>query len=91
MLIFVRRFSREILIKVGEVFGEVFEGSEKKIVFIVSVDYGYVYDENGFYGYRKESEEYDRFIMELINESCFEEFLEILDELIEKVLFDSYW
>lgn len=72
-----RRLSRETLIKAGEVLGEVLEGSEKKIALIVSADHGHAHDENGPYGYRKESEEYDRLIMELINESRLEELPEI--------------
>ncbi|AMQ18453.1 DODA-type extradiol aromatic ring-opening family dioxygenase [Thermococcus peptonophilus] len=86
-----RRLSRETLIKAGEVLGEILEGSEKKIAFIVSADHGHAHDENGPYGYRKESEEYDRLIMELINENRLEELPEIPDELIEKALPDSYW
>lgn len=86
-----RGMSREALIKAGEVLGEVIERSKKKIALIVSADHGHAHDENGPYGYRKESEEYDRLIMELINENRLEELPDIPDELIEKALPDSYW
>ncbi|MDI3474728.1 MAG: hypothetical protein PWQ95_456 [Thermococcaceae archaeon] len=86
-----RSLSRETLIKAGEVLGEVLERSEKKIALIVSADHGHAHDENGPYGYAKESEEYDRLIIELINENRLEELPEIPDELIEKALPDSYW
>jgi len=71
--------------------GEVLEESEKKVALIVSADHGHAHDENGPYGYRKESEEYDRLVMKLINENRLEELPSIPDELIEKALPDSYW
>ncbi|MBP1911226.1 DODA-type extradiol aromatic ring-opening family dioxygenase [Thermococcus stetteri] len=86
-----RGLSRETLIKAGEVLGEVLERNEKKIALIVSADHGHAHDENGPYGYAKESEEYDRLIMELINENRLEELPSIPDELIEEALPDSYW
>ncbi|WP_048147863.1 DODA-type extradiol aromatic ring-opening family dioxygenase [Palaeococcus ferrophilus] len=86
-----RRLSRETLIKAGEVLGEVLEGGKKKIALIVSADHGHAHDENGPYGYRKESEEYDKLIMELINENRLEELPSIPNDLIERALPDSYW
>jgi len=86
-----RNLSRETLIKFGETLGDVLEGSEKKIALIISADHGHAHDENGPYGYRKESEEYDRLIMELINENRLEELPEVPEELIRRALPDSYW
>ncbi|NJF25242.1 extradiol dioxygenase [Thermococcus sp. Bubb.Bath] len=86
-----RGLSRETLIKAGEVLGEVIERSEKRIALIVSADQGHAHDENGPYGYRKESEEYDKLIMELIKENRLEELPSVPDGLIEKALPDSYW
>jgi aromatic ring-opening dioxygenase LigB subunit len=86
-----RGLERTTLIKAGEVLGEVLERSEKRVALIVSADQGHAHDENGPYGYRKESEEYDEMIMKLINENCLEELPSISDELIEKALPDSYW
>jgi aromatic ring-opening dioxygenase LigB subunit len=86
-----RGLSREILIKAGEVLGGVLERSEKRIALVVSADQGHAHDEKGPYGYRKESEEYDKLIMELINGNCLEELPSIPDELIKNALPDSYW
>ncbi len=86
-----RSLSRETLIKFGEALGNLIEESEKKVALIISADHGHAHDENGPYGYRKESEEYDRLIMMLINENRLEELPEIPDELIRNALPDSYW
>ena len=86
-----RNVSREILVKFGEVLGEVIEREGKKIALIISADHGHAHDENGPYGYRKESETYDRLIMELINENRLEELLKIPEELVKSALVDSYW
>ncbi|ASJ06014.1 DODA-type extradiol aromatic ring-opening family dioxygenase [Thermococcus pacificus] len=86
-----RSLSRETLIEFGEALGEVMEKSKKRIALIVSADHGHAHDENGPYGYRKESEEYDRLIMRLINENRLEELPKISEELVNKALVDSYW
>ena len=86
-----RSLSRETLIKFGEALGNLIEESEKKVALIISADHGHAHDEKGPYGYRKESEEYDRLIMRLINEDRLEELPEIPDELIRNALPDSYW
>ena len=86
-----RGIDRETLIKSGEILGEVLEESGKRIALVVSADHGHAHDENGPYGYRKESEEYDRLIMRLINEERLEELPNIPDELIMNALPDSYW
>ena len=86
-----RNLSRETLVKFGELLGDIMEESERRIALIISADHGHAHDENGPYGYRKESEEYDRLIMRLINESRLEELPEIPDELIRAALPDSYW
>ena len=86
-----RSINREALIEFGEVLGEVVEKSKKKVALIISADHGHAHDENGPYGYRKESEEYDRLIMKLINENRLDELPEIPDELIRAAMPDSYW
>ncbi|CAD5245048.1 DODA-type extradiol aromatic ring-opening family dioxygenase [Thermococcus camini] len=86
-----REVSRETLVKFGEVLGDVIESAEKRIVLIVSADHGHAHDENGPYGLRKESETYDRLIMELINENRLEELLRVPEELVRNALVDSYW
>ncbi|WP_297458031.1 extradiol dioxygenase, partial [Thermococcus sp.] len=86
-----RNLNREALIGFGEALGDLIEESEKKVALIISADHGHAHDENGPYGYRKESEEYDRLIMRLINEDRLEELPEIPDELIRNALPDSYW
>lgn len=86
-----RSLSRETLIKFGEALGDLVEESEKKVALIISADHGHAHDENGPYGYRKESEEYDRLIMELINENRLEELPGVSGELVRKALVDSYW
>ncbi|WP_297521727.1 extradiol dioxygenase [Thermococcus sp.] len=86
-----RSLSRKALIGFGEALGNLIEESEKKVALIISADHGHAHDENGPYGYRKESEEYDRLIMRLINEDRLEELPEIPDELIRNALPDSYW
>ena len=86
-----RSLRRETLIEFGEVLGEVMEKSKRRVALIISADHGHAHDENGPYGYRKESEEYDRLIMRLINEERLEELPNIPDELIMNALPDSYW
>ncbi|NJE05313.1 extradiol dioxygenase [Thermococcus sp. M36] len=86
-----RNLSREMLVKFGETLGDVIEVSGKKAALIISADHGHAHDENGPYGYRKESEEYDGLIMELINENRLDELPKISEELIRKALPDSYW
>ncbi|ASJ00021.1 DODA-type extradiol aromatic ring-opening family dioxygenase [Thermococcus gorgonarius] len=86
-----RGIDREPLVRSGEILGRVLEGSEKRVALVISADHGHAHDENGPYGYRKESEEYDRLIMKLINENRLEELPEIPEELVNKALVDSYW
>lgn len=86
-----RGVSRETLVRFGEVLGEVLEKDAKKIALIISADHGHGHDENGPYGKVKESEEYDRLIMELINGDRLEELPEVPEELVRKALVDSYW
>ena len=86
-----RGLKRETLVKFGEVLGDLIEESEKKVALIISADHGHGHDENGPYGKVKESEEYDRLIMELINEERLEELPRIPEELVDKALVDSYW
>ncbi|WP_457743116.1 DODA-type extradiol aromatic ring-opening family dioxygenase [Thermococcus sp.] len=86
-----RGLPRETLVRFGEVLGEVLEREEKKIALIISADHGHGHDENGPYGKVKESEEYDKLIMELINGNRLEELLNIPEELVRKALVDSYW
>ncbi|WP_456421862.1 DODA-type extradiol aromatic ring-opening family dioxygenase [Thermococcus sp.] len=86
-----RGVSRETLVKFGEILGDVIERAKKRIALIVSADHGHAHDENGPYGLRKESETYDRLIMELINENRLEELLKIPEELVRNALVDSYW
>ncbi|WP_297068100.1 extradiol dioxygenase [Thermococcus sp.] len=86
-----RGIDRETLIKSGEILGKVLEESGKRIALVVSADHGHGHSEKGPYGKVKESEEYDRLIMELINENRLEELPEIPEELVSKALVDSYW
>ncbi|ASJ13241.1 DODA-type extradiol aromatic ring-opening family dioxygenase [Thermococcus thioreducens] len=86
-----RNLSREMLVKFGETLGDIIEVSGKKVALIISADHGHAHDEKGPYGYRKESETYDRLIMELINENRLEELLKIPEELVRNALVDSYW
>ena len=86
-----RGVGRETLVKFGEILGDVIESAEKRIALIVSADHGHAHDENGPYGYRKESETYDRLIMELINGNRLEGLLNIPEELVRNALVDSYW
>ena len=86
-----RGIDRETLIKSGEILGKVLEESGKRIALVVSADHGHGHSEKGPYGKVKESEEYDRLIMELINENRLKELPEIPEELVSKALVDSYW
>ncbi|WP_148883316.1 DODA-type extradiol aromatic ring-opening family dioxygenase [Thermococcus aciditolerans] len=86
-----RNVPREVLVRFGEVIGDVTEGSEKRVAFIASADHGHGHSEEGPYGKVKESEEYDRLVMELINENRLEELPDIPEELVRKALVDSYW
>ncbi|WP_297064801.1 extradiol dioxygenase [Thermococcus sp.] len=86
-----REVDRETLVKSGEILGKVLEESGKRVALIVSADHGHGHSENGPYGKVKESEEYDRLIMELINENRIEELPSVPEELVNKALVDSYW
>ncbi|WP_010479222.1 DODA-type extradiol aromatic ring-opening family dioxygenase [Thermococcus zilligii] len=86
-----RGINRKTLVKAGEILREVLEESGKRVALIISADHGHAHSKNGPYGYRKESEEYDELIMELINEDRLGELLEIPEELISNALPDSYW
>lgn len=86
-----RNVSRETLVKFGEVLGDVIDTDERRIALIISADHGHAHDDDGPYGYRKESEEYDRLIMRLINENRLEELLKIPEKLVKNALVDSYW
>ncbi|WP_088863090.1 DODA-type extradiol aromatic ring-opening family dioxygenase [Thermococcus celer] len=86
-----RNVPRETLVRFGEVLGEVIEESEERVALIISADHGHAHDENGPYGFRKESEEYDGLVMELIRENRLEGLLEIPEELVKAALVDSYW
>jgi len=86
-----RGVNRETLVRFGEILGEVIEREDKKIALIISADHGHGHSDEGPYGKVKESEEYDRLIMKLINENRLEELLSIPEELVRKALVDSYW
>ncbi|WP_297065420.1 extradiol dioxygenase, partial [Thermococcus sp.] len=86
-----RGVDRGTLVKAGEILGKVLEESEKKIALIISADHGHGHSEDGPYGKVKESEEYDRLIMELINENRLEELPNVPEELVRNALVDSYW
>ncbi|QDA32561.1 extradiol dioxygenase [Thermococcus indicus] len=86
-----RGVSRETLVKFGEVLGDVLDMEEKKVALIISADHGHGHSENGPYGKVKESEEYDKLIMELINGNRIEELPKLPEELVRKALVDSYW
>jgi len=86
-----RSLSREKLVRFGEILGEVIEESKRKIALVVSADHGHAHDEKGPYGLRKESEEYDSRIMDIIRRNRLEELLHIPEELVERALVDSYW
>ena len=86
-----RGVSRGTLVRFGEVLGEVLEKDAKKTALIISADHGHGHDENGPYGKVKESEVYDRLIMELIPENRLEELPNVPEELVSKALVDSYW
>ena len=86
-----RGIDRGTLLKSGEVLGKVLEESEKRIALIISADHGHGHSENGPYGKVKESEEYDRLIMRLINGNRLEELPHVPEELVRKALVDSYW
>ena len=86
-----RGIDRGTLVRSGEILGRVLEESEKKIALIISADHGHGHDEKGPYGKVQESEEYDRLIMELINENRLEELPNVPEELVSKALVDSYW
>ncbi|NJE60624.1 extradiol dioxygenase [Thermococcus sp. 21S7] len=86
-----RNVSREALVRFGEIIAEVIEGSGKRVAFIASADHGHGHDEKGPYGKVKESEEYDRLVMEILSENRLERLMEIPEELVRKALVDSYW
>ncbi len=86
-----RNVPRKVLVRFGEIIGDVIEGSRKRVAFIASADHGHGHDENGPYGKVKESEEYDRLIMDIISENRLEKLMEIPEELVRKALVDSYW
>ncbi|KUH33398.1 extradiol dioxygenase [Thermococcus celericrescens] len=86
-----RNVPREVLVRFGEVIGDVIEWSEKRVAFIASADHGHGHSEEGPYGKVKESEEYDRLVMEIISENRLEKLMEIPKELVRKALVDSYW
>ena len=86
-----RGVDRETLVRFGEILGEVIEREEKNVALIISADHGHGHSNEGPYGKVEESEEYDRLIMELINENRLEELPHIPEELVRKALVDSYW
>ncbi len=86
-----REIDRKTLLKSGEILGRVLEKSEKKVALIISADHGHGHSENGPYGKVKESEEYDKLIMELINKNRLGELPNVPEELVSKALVDSYW
>ena len=85
-----RKVSREVLVKFGEVIGEVLEEYDKKVTFVASADHAHAHG-NGPYGHAPEAKEYDEFIMRIIKENRLEKLLEISDERINKALPDSCW
>ncbi|WP_297421352.1 extradiol dioxygenase [Thermococcus sp.] len=86
-----RGVERADLIEFGEVLGRTLEEEGEKVALIISADHGHGHDENGPYRKVKESEDYDRLIMELINENRLEELPELPEEFVKKALVDSYW
>ncbi|WP_297497624.1 extradiol dioxygenase [Thermococcus sp.] len=86
-----RGLDRKTLVRAGEILGKILEESGKRVALIISADHGHGHSENGPYGKVKESEEYDRLIMKLINENRLEELPKIPEELVSKALVDSYW
>jgi len=85
VLVTSSKVDRETLVRFGEVLGDVLGQEDKKAALIISADHGHGHPKV------KESEIYDRLIMELINEDRLEELLSIPEELVRKALVDSYW
>ncbi|CAB50212.1 DODA-type extradiol aromatic ring-opening family dioxygenase [Pyrococcus abyssi] len=85
------KIERETLIKFGKALARILNNYERKVALVISADHGHAHDEKGPYGYAKESEEYDKIIVEALKNSNLEMLLELDDEFIAKAKPDSYW
>jgi len=87
--------SREIpwdnLVKLGEFIVDIAIKSNKKTAFIASADQGHAHDPKGPYGFDKASEEFDKYVLNLVKSGSLSKLLELKPSFIEKAKPDSFW
>lgn len=86
-----RDTSYDNLVKMGEIINDIAIKSNKRIALIASADQGHCHDENGPYGYTKESKILDEKIIEIVKSNNFEALYQIDKDLIDKGKPDSIW
>jgi len=86
-----REIPKNQLVEMGQIIGDVLNKSDKKIAIIASADQGHCHDENGPYGFNKESKVLDDKIMTIIEDNQLEKLLYIEESLIEEGKPDAIW
>lgn len=75
----------------GKVLGEVAEGESKRIAFVASSDQAHTHKDSGPYGYSPRAVEYDRLVVQAIEQNRLASILDLPAELVDAARPDSLW
>ena len=78
-------------VRAGEVLARAAAASGKRVALIASADHGHAQDADGPYGFDPAAADYDRRIVELVEEDRLGDLLEIEGDLVEAAKADSFW
>ncbi len=75
----------------GKVVGELAERKAKKIVFVASADQAHRHKKSGPYGFNTAAKEYDRIVLQAIEEGRIDSIMKLKPRLVESARPDSLW
>jgi len=75
----------------GRVIAELAEKSDKRCVFIASADQAHAHKKSGPYGFSKAADEYDRFVLDVIEKDRILSVMSLSSKFVESAKPDSLW
>ncbi len=86
-----RDLSADAHIEAGRAIAAAARDSGKRVVLIASADNGHAHDANGPYGYDPAAQEYDRAIVQIVQENNVPAFRSVSPALVSNAKADSWW
>ena len=77
--------------KFGKAVAEVSEREEKRVAFVASADQAHAHSKNGPYGFNPKAKEYDRRVVEAIQQQSLDSVLEMGVDFVDAAKPDSLW